>query len=497
MSSDLQARYERIRGSVRQFGQEHLLQWWGQLGDVSRDRLLRQLEELDFAWLDTLIRQVVVGNKPVELPSVIEPAPFYPSEPGAEMRHLYKQAWQLGEQLIADGKVAAFTVAGGMGTRLGFDGPKGALKISPVKDKPLFQLFAEYIQHCRRRYNPQLRWYVMTSSGNDEATRRFFRERDYFGLPEDQVVFFEQGMLPAFSAEGKILLDRKDSVSLSPDGHGGSLRAMRKSGALAEMRELGIEFISYFQVDNPLVRCIDPLFIGLHGHAGSEMSCKVLAKVDDLERVGNVVIGDGKMCVIEYSDLPEELARAKNPDGSRKFDAGSPAIQIISRGLVERITEGELQLPMHRAVKKVAYIDETGRRIEPTEPNAVKLEQFIFDAIPLANNPMALQTVRNEEFAPVKNAEGVDSVATARGLLIERAARWLERAGAKVPRKDDGKCDCVVEISPLKAILFVNRWRCLPARRSTWNRCFAEILRRDVDVRRWKPSSGKPASGQR
>jgi len=452
MSRDLTNRYDRVAKLAEQFGQQHLLRWWPQLDNVLKNQLLTEVEALDFAWLDGLIKQHVLQVQPTKLPSAIEPAPTYPARPGPELQALYRQAWQLGEQLLREGKAAAFTVAGGMGTRLGFDGPKGAFAISPVRNKPLFQLFAEYLRHCQRRYNPTLRWYIMTSPANDGDTRRFFEQNGYFGLAADQVTFFAQGTMPAFDREGKILLDQKHRLALSPDGHGGSLRALRNSGALAQMADLGIEYISYFQVDNPLVRCLDPLFIGLHAHSGSEMSTKVVAKVDDLERVGNAVIADGKGCVIEYSDMPEALARSRNPDGSRKFDAGSIAIHVISRSFAQRLTEGQLKLPYHRAVKKVPYVDDSGRRIEPGEPNGIKLEQFVFDAIPLAERAMFLQTIREEEFAPVKNATGVDSAETSRRLMIERAGRWLEGAGVHVPRTADGRCDCVLEISPLLAI---------------------------------------------
>ncbi len=450
--NNLDVRYQQIHQQAAQFGQEHLLTFWSQLDDSQREQLLGELESLDFAYLDKLIKQIVLTEQGTEPPGDISPAPCYPASPGPQEQQLYQQARQLGRQLLTEGKVAAFTVAGGSGTRLGFDGPKGAFPISPVKHKSLFQLFAQEIGYCHKHYNKNLRWYIMTSQTNDRPTRQFFKEHEYFGLPADQVVFFTQGMMPAFSSQGKILLDRKDRLALSPDGHGGSLRALKNSGALAEMARLGIEYISYFQVDNPLARCLDPLFVGLGEQTGSEMSSKVVPKLEDLEKVGNMVVAGGKVCVIEYSDMPEELARAKNPNGSRKFDAGSIAIHIISRAFVQRITKGQLQLPFHRAVKKVPYVDQAGRQIEPSEPNAIKLEQFIFDAIPLASNPLVLHTVRSEEFSPVKNAQGPDSPATTREDLIERAGRWLEAAGLTVPRKDDGKCDCVLEISPAKAV---------------------------------------------
>jgi UDP-N-acetylglucosamine/UDP-N-acetylgalactosamine diphosphorylase len=450
---NIQKEYEKVFTEAKAAGQEHLFRFWPELEESQRQTLLGQVRELDFQWVDHLVGDCVKSSKPFELPGDIEPADFFPADPKGDMQaREYKRAWQAGEEALHGGKVCAFTVAGGAGTRLGFDGPKGIYPISPVRNKPLFQLFAEYLLNCQKRYNPGLHWYIMTSDTNHEATVNFFKDNQYFGLKPKRVTFFQQGMMPAFDKEGKILLAEKGAISLSPDGHGGSLRAMRKSGALDEMQKEGIEYISYFQVDNPLVRCLDPLFIGLHIMSGSEMSSKSLAKADDLEKVGNFVVGDGKLMVIEYSDLPESLARAKNGDGSRKFDAGSIAIHILSREFVERITEGDLKLPYHRAVKKVPYVDGAGKAVKPTEANAVKLEQFVFDAITLAKNSIVLQTKREEEFSPVKNAEGVDSAVTCRRDLVARAERWLAGAGIDLERNAEGRPVGVVEISPLRAI---------------------------------------------
>jgi UDP-N-acetylglucosamine/UDP-N-acetylgalactosamine diphosphorylase len=267
------------------------------------------------------------------------------------------------------------------------------------------------------------------------------------------VRFFEQGVMPAFSTDGHVLLDDKHSVSFSPDGHGGSLLALRRSGALEEMAKAGIDYISYIQVDNPLVRIIDPLFIGLHALTESEMSSKTIPKADDLERVGNFVVGDGKTMVIEYSDLPESLAHERDEKGNRRYDAASIAIHVLSRQFVERLTKdsGSFGLPWHRAVKKVPYVNESGQQVKPDSPNAIKLEAFIFDAIPLADNPIILQTTRAEEFSPVKNATGVDSAETSRRDLNRRAACWIEEAGHTVPRTSDGEPDGTFEISPLLA----------------------------------------------
>ena len=257
--------------------------------------------------------------------------------------------------------------------------------------------------------------------------------------------------MPAFSMDGRLLLGEKDSLALSPDGHGGSLRALDKSGALADMRKRGVEHLSYFQVDNPLVHCIDPLFLGLHALTGSEMSSKTIPKAGPLEKVGNFVIGDGVLQVIEYSDLPEELAKQTNPDGSLRFNAGSIAIHALAVSFVERLNHGgQLKLPWHRAEKKVPYVDDKGQAVKPDKPNAVKLEQFVFDAIPLAKNAIVYKTDRAEEFSPVKNAEGTDSPATCRRDQVRRAARWLRGAGVAVPEKA-GEPDATLEISPLYA----------------------------------------------
>ena len=217
------------------------------------------------------------------------------------------------------------------------------------------------------------------------------------------------------------------------------------------MKKRGVEHLSYFQVDNPLVHCIDPLFLGLHDLTGSEMSSKTIPKAGPLEKVGNFVMGDGTLQVIEYSDLPDSLANQTNPDGSLKFNAGSIAIHALRRSFVERLNQGgRLSLPWHRAEKKVPYVDEQGKPVKPEKPNAVKLEQFVFDAIPLAKNAIVYETVRAEEFSPVKNAQGVDSPTTCRRDQIRRAARWLTNAGVAVPTKN-GEPDATLEISPLFA----------------------------------------------
>lgn len=440
-----------LRDKLAPIGQEHVLRFFDQLDGAGQRKLAAQVEALDAAMIADLVETQVKARAPIPLPQKIEPVKPYPRQPDAGNRKLYEDAEKRGHELLRQGKVGAFLVAGGQGTRLGYEGPKGEYPVTPIRKKPLFQVFAETLRAHGRDAGKAIPWYVMTSDINDAPTRAFFRKHGFFGYDERDVFFFQQGMMPAFSFDGKMLLAERDSLALSPDGHGGSLRALKRSGALEDMRRRGVEHLSYFQVDNPLVHCIDPLFLGLHDLTGSEMSSKTIPKAGAMEKVGNFVYGDGVLQVIEYSDLPESLAVQTNPDGSLRFNAGSIAIHALRVSFIERLNAGgQLTLPWHRAEKKVPFVDEQGNAVKPDKPNAVKLEQFVFDAIPLAKNPLVYTTERAEEFSPVKNAEGVDSPATSRRDQIRRAARWLRAAGVEVATKD-GEPDAVIEISPLFA----------------------------------------------
>ncbi len=435
-----------LRKRLSAHHQEKSLRFLDRLPEKGKEKLLGQLGAIDLDSISGLVKEYVTQKPHLALAKDIRPVKVYPRKPTGEMRELYERAAKRGFELVKNGKVGAFLVAGGQGTRLGYDGPKGEFPITPIKNKPLFQVFAEQLRAWGRDVGRSIPWYIMTSDINDAATREFFKKNKFFGCEPRDVFFFEQGMMPAFAMSGEMLLAEKDSLALSPDGHGGSLRALFKSGALADMKKRGIEQLSYFQVDNPMVHCIDPLFIGLHDLSGSEMASKVLPKSSALEKVGNFVVADGKTQVIEYSDMPEDLAKQTAADGALKFNAGSIAIHVLAVSFVERLNVGgQLKLPWHRAEKKVGYIDDSGKEVKPEKPNAIKLEQFVFDAIPLARNPLVYETDRGEEFSPVKNAEGGDSPETCRRDQIRRAARWLEGAGVRVAE------DAVVEISALFA----------------------------------------------
>lgn len=462
MSHDNKKRLDDAKQMLDAVDQQHVLHFYDQLDHASQTQLLDQIESVDWAEVAGLVESHVKQKPELKLADNVEPAPWYPHRPTEELKDTYKKARDRGDQLIAEGKIAPFTVAGGQGTRLGWDAPKGTFPATPIRGLPLFAVFAEYIINIERRYKTKLPWYIMTSPINDKATRDYFKENDYFHLDQDYVKIFPQAMLPAIDIHsGKVLLAEQDSLALSPNGHGGSLKALHTHGCLDDMASRGIEQISYLQVDNPLVRVVDPLFIGLHDNEGAQMSSKMLPKASPKEKLGNFCLVDGKMTVIEYSDLPDELAYETTPDGGLRFRAGSIAIHVIRRDFIESLNASErFALPFHRAEKKVAYVDlDSGETVSPHQPNAVKLETFVFDALPLCEKSIVYETDRVEEFAPIKNADtaeghepAVDSPQTSKQLQTERAARWLETRGVKIPRDDQGNVDAILEISQATAI---------------------------------------------
>jgi UDP-N-acetylglucosamine/UDP-N-acetylgalactosamine diphosphorylase len=465
-------RLSSIRATLEAHEQPHLLRFHDDLDGAGRAALIDQLAAIDFDGLDRLIRAHLRADTAPPPPPALSPCPYHPYDPDvpwhdqvaapgeAAVAYDAPAAREAGAALVASGRVAVFTVAGGQGTRLGWNGPKGTYPATAVTGKPLFRVFAEHIVAAQKKYGATIPWYIMTSPENDGPTRAFFLDNNCFGLLRKNIFMFPQGMLPAVDADtGHVLLAERGGVALSPDGHGGSIRMLRGSGALEDMTARGIQQISYHQVDNPLVRAIDPLFIGLHAtspESSGEMSSKMVAKVDPDEPVGVFVRSGGDTRVIEYSNLPRELAHARDASGGLRFNAGSPAIHLMSVAFVERLTgqgDDAFALPYHAARKKVSHVDpESGEFVQPAEPNAIKFESFVFDALPLAERSMVYETDRTEEFAPIKNAAGGDSPATSHRLQTERAARWLAAHGVDLPRGGDGHVDARIEISPLTAL---------------------------------------------
>ncbi len=444
---------EEILQRFRAAGQEQLFDDWEELTEREKANLLGDCRLVDFDWVEarrSQLREEEAAGAAAPAPDSLIPAPVVRLPETPEERAAEAEARRAGEEAIRRGETAAFLVAGGQGTRLGYDGPKGCYPIGPATKRTLFQWHAEQIRARARRHGVTIPWYVMTGPTNDAATRQTFRENAFFGFAEEDVFIFQQGVVPTLDFEGNLFRAAKDRLALNPDGHGGSLAALVRSGAAEDMRRRGIRWISYFQVDNPLVTIPDSVYLGHHIRAEAEMSSKVVRKNAPEEKVGIVCIADGTLRVIEYSDLDEETMNARDEAGDLRFWAGSIAIHVLSVDFVDRVG-GEASLPWHIARKKVPRYAE-GRISTPEKPNAVKFEQFVFDALPRASGSVTLEVLREAEFAPTKNATGIDSVETTRALLSNRFAGWLSACGRHLPRETDGETGIPVEISPLYAL---------------------------------------------
>ena len=413
-------------------GQDGVFRFWGDLTDTERALLEADLRGIDLALVRTLTEKV--DGAAAKLPELGEIEPVRRDAPdGAE-------AVEAGRELLAHGHVAFFTVAGGQGTRLGFPGPKGCYPIGPSSGKTLFRWHAETALAAARRYGRAIPWLVMVSEANAEETRVHFEQNAWYGL-EGRVRFVRQRMLPALDAEGKILLAERHRVALAPNGHGGSLEAAGRGDEQVWLREHGATVLSYFQVDNPLLNPADAAFLGQHVLRDAEMTVKVVRKSHPFERAGVVTLVNGRPGVVEYTELPEDLARQRDEKGALRYGLANIAAHTLSLDFVERYAgEG---LPYHCAVKKVACVDEGGAA---TEVMGRKFETFIFDAIPAARNFFAFLTEREEEFSPLKNEEGENSPSTVAASLLARTRAWYARAGATAPERDEE-----LEMSPLAA----------------------------------------------
>jgi UDP-N-acetylglucosamine/UDP-N-acetylgalactosamine diphosphorylase len=355
--------------------------------------------------------------------------------------HRAAEARAVGEQVLAAGKVGVLMVAGGRGTRLGFDKPKGMFPIGPVSQRTLFQIHFEKVAARRIRHGAALPFLILTSSATHDETQAFFDDPQvrYFGL--DDVTLFSQAELPVVDRDtGMPHLDAKGRLVTSPNGHGGVLAALVESGLLAELMRRGIEYLFYFQVDNPLVKIADPVFLGQHIQAKAEVSSKVVPKSDPAERMGNIVEVDGRCQIIEYSDLDEHQVKWAGENGKFLFTSGSTAIHIFSVSFLARLADKATQMPLHLAAKKV--------EVNPGEvKHGVQFERFIFDILPDAGAKyLVVETSHAEEFVPLKNKDGADSPEVVRRALSDLYASWLERAGVSLSRS------WPVEISPLVAL---------------------------------------------
>jgi UDP-N-acetylglucosamine/UDP-N-acetylgalactosamine diphosphorylase len=461
----------QLRERFAAFGQDHVFRFWQTLASEQRQALAAQAAALDLGELQRTVehtrRLAAPGARKLE-PAPIEVLPSHGGDPGRR-----RAAAERGAGLIRAGRVAVMVVAGGQGTRLGFPGPKGLFPLGPVTGRTLFELQAQKLRAARRRWGVPIPWCVMTSPATDAPTRAFFAEHDRFGLAAEDVLFLCQGTAPALDLAGRLLLEAPDRIAESPDGHGGAFQALAASGVLDELARRGVSTLSYYQVDNPLVPLVDPVFLGLHALAEAEMSAKVVRKVDPMEKVGVVAKVDGRVGVVEYTEIDDEhrhLLPWRDDQGELVYWAGSIAVHALDVAFARRVAaDAERLLPYHASAKKIPFVDEAGRKVEPAEPNGHKLERFLFDALPAAARVALLEVERSEEYAPVKNADGADSPATARRALDAQARRWLERAGVERPpggwvELDHARIDCEEDLRALGVRSLPHEAICLAAK---------------------------------
>ncbi len=444
---------ETLFQHLENHGQHHLLEHLQQLDTQARQNLLEQLQQVDWPLLARLYQRR--SEQQADWASLARRA-----QPPQAVR--YGRPWQehdaeavrsAGAAALAQGRVAVLIVAGGEGTRLGFPHPKGMFPIGPVSGASLYQVLLEKVLAQSRRAGSPLPLLLMTSPSTDAPSRRFLEEHRWFGLDPQQVFLFTQGTMPAVDAQsGRVLLRDPHCLCSSPDGHGGMLAALVRSGGLQWLKQRGIRHLFYLQVDNPLAPVADPLVLGYHLLAGSEMTTLVVRKSEPRAPLGNVVQIDGRVHVIEYSDLnvlDDSLVLRTTPQGEPVFWAGNLAIHVMEVEFLDRVSHLAEALPWHLAHKRVAHWDPRRRcHCRPEEPNALKFERFIFDLLPQAQGAIVVEVEAAEFFAPVKNAPGAakDTPEQAQAAMLRLFRSWLQRAGVEVAP------EVPVEISPCYAV---------------------------------------------
>lgn len=389
-------------------GQQHILQYFEELSETEKNELLEQIELTDFS----VIEQGKSGA--VSKKGVISPLASLELDEISECKERFTE---IGTKAIQEGKVAAVLLAGGMGTRLGSDDPKGVYNIGKTKDVYIFQRIVENLMDIVKMTQTDIYLFVMTSDKNHTKTVSFFKEHNFFGYKEEYVKFFMQEMAPATDYEGRVYMESKSRISNSPNGNGGWFSSMKKWGILDIIHNEGIQYLNVFAVDNVLQRIADPSFIGAVIERGVEAGAKVVKKAAPDEKVGVMCLEDGRPSVIEYYELTDELMNTLNEKGERVYNFGAILNYLFEVKALERIIDN--QLPVHIVEKKIPYMDEKGNFIKPETPNGYKYELLILDMIHDLKSCLPYEVERNKEFAPIKNKTGVDSVESAQALLEE------------------------------------------------------------------------------
>jgi UDP-N-acetylglucosamine/UDP-N-acetylgalactosamine diphosphorylase len=445
---------QELAKRFQSFSQQHVLAFWDELTPEEQSHLAKQLAAIDLELIDSLFKgDVDQPDWAAEARRATPPPAMRLADrrgTGTSSLGLAPaEAKQTGAAAMAAGKVGILLVAGGQGSRLGFEHPKGMFPIAPLSHATLFEIHLKKAVGLAKKYGKAVPVYLMTSPVTHDETVAFLAEHKNFGLPDEDLLVFCQGTMPAVDDKtGKLLLAGKDELFLSPDGHGGTVAALERSGAIAQMRDRGIEQLFYFQVDNPIVPICDAELVGYHLLSKSELTSIAVAKQTPAEKLGNFVMLGDRLHVIEYSDFPADVAAKLNDDGSLRFWAGSIAIHVFDVAFLERMLSFKDALPFHIAHKKVPHLNDEGKLVEPTEPNALKFERFIFDLLPQAARPIVVEYTEQECFAPLKNAPGEpkDTPEYVQRFMIAQHREWLEAAGAQVAE------GVAVEIDPVWAV---------------------------------------------
>jgi UDP-N-acetylglucosamine/UDP-N-acetylgalactosamine diphosphorylase len=444
--SEIRSRYEAA-------GQGHVLKHFAELNQEDKDSLLKQLDAIKVEGIASLLESALKDQQNV---LGVEIQPFSNTVGRSADMEETTASTAIGIEAISRGQVAAVVLAGGQGTRLGFEGPKGMYDIGLPSGRTLFQLMSERIDRLRHLAAntvsdddaSSLPFYIMTSPINHDPTVAFFEDNQYFRLPSADVCFFPQGMLPCLTEDGKIIMETASSVAMAPDGNGGIYPSLQQSGMLDDMTRRGVKYLHVFSIDNALTKPADPNFVGYCISEQADCGNKVVWKANAHEKVGVIAEKAGKPCVVEYSDITTEMAEATDDDGRLVFGAGNICNHFYTLDFLRDVVVPRLGKMYHVARKKIAYYDEgTKSTVAPTCNNGIKLESFIFDVFPLSQKMAVLDVQRTEEFAPVKNARGSpsDSPDTARELISKLAQKWVVDAGGTLA----GNLESACEVAPL------------------------------------------------
>ena len=403
---------EEAKAILKKYNQEHLLNGYEKLEEKKQKQLLDQIMNIDFELIKSLYDNTKKENSTND--DKIEPMEYLDKY---KLNDKYKYYENIGKQAIKEGKLAAVTMAGGQGTRLGHTGPKGTYDIGLDSHKSLFELLCDYLKEEGKKYGVTIPWFIMTSRENNKETVEFFEKNKFFGYQKDKnIFFFIQGELPMVDTEGKILIGEDGLIKQAADGHGGIYESLVKNGMTEKMKQLGIEWVFIGGVDNCLVKMVDPVLMGVAIDKEVTVACKSIVKANPHEKVGVFCKRNGRPGVIEYSEITDEMAEAVDENGELLYGESHILCNLFNIKAVERM--GTTPLPYHSAYKKAKFIDKDGNLVVPDSPNAYKFEAFLFDAFGEVDDMAILRVKREEEFAPVKNADsaGVDCPSTARKL---------------------------------------------------------------------------------